>query len=235
MNNITKFVEIKNELNPVIWNGKKIKKDVKLRLLQLAQDFYDSLDIKAKIIDIVFTGSLANYNYYETSDIDVHVLINYEDLGDYKLVKDLMMAKRRLWNLHHDVTIKGYDVELFVEDKDDIHKVKGKGVYSLLDDKWIRRPNKKYAENIDKEKIKTKYYKLVKEINSALKSRDFTRIELIKSKIKQMRTDSLDGIGEYSVGNMVFKLLRMNGHLEKLSKESSLIYDKKMKLESVSI
>ena len=51
------------------------------------------------------------------------------------------------------------------------------------------------------------------------------RIEKLKDKIKKMRKAGLETGGEYSVENIVFKLLRRNDIMEKLGNLSTNAYD----------
>jgi hypothetical protein len=70
-----------DELNPKIWAEDGILNSrVRLRLLDIADEFVDSLDVDwVEVEDIILTGSLANYNWsVEHSDIDLHIIIDYK-------------------------------------------------------------------------------------------------------------------------------------------------------------
>ena len=83
------------ELNSTIWEDSSLKDKVRDQLYRIALEFYLSLNIEAPMKDIIFTGSLANYNYTKHSDIDLHIMIDYADVDDnLDLVKDLMTAKK---------------------------------------------------------------------------------------------------------------------------------------------
>jgi len=58
------------------------------------------------------------------------------------------------------------------------------------------------------------------------------KADKIKDKIKKMRQAGLDKAGEFSVENMVFKVLRRNGMLERLSDIKTVAYDKSVTLEN---
>ena len=55
-----------------------------------------------------------------------------------------------LWNAQHDIKIKDYEVEVYAQDTEE-DLVAG-GVYSVLYDKWLKRPEKKEVE-LDENKI----------------------------------------------------------------------------------
>ena len=71
--------EIKDELNSNFWKDNKLDSRIRLKLLDIADDFTDFLNVDwVKPEDITMTGSLSNYNWSEDySDIDLHIIIDY--------------------------------------------------------------------------------------------------------------------------------------------------------------
>jgi hypothetical protein len=55
-------------------------------------------------------------------------------------------------------------------------------------------------------------------------------IQKYKDKIKKYRTCGLEKGGEYSPENLVFKILRRNGYIEKLYTKGNEIIDKKLSM-----
>ena len=135
-----------------MWTDFEINEEVKEDLLKIASDFYSSTDLNADVKDIVLTGSLANYNWSEKySDYDLHILINFKDVDDnVVLVKKFVDSAKNIWNKDHDIRIKGYEVEVYIQDISEPHK--STGIFSLLKDKWIVRPEKVDVEP-DKDQI----------------------------------------------------------------------------------
>jgi hypothetical protein len=129
----------KGELNSIFWKDQKFNPETRTKLLQIATDFYTDLKVEAPIIDIHLTGSLANFNWTEHSDLDVHVILDFTIIGDdVELVKKAVDGLRFIWNLRHPVKIQGFDVELYAQDKDEPHVASG--LYSLMKDEWITIP-----------------------------------------------------------------------------------------------
>ena len=93
----------KTELNPKIFEGDTIKKKLRAVLLKIANQFYKELKINVPIEDIVLTGSSANYNWTPTSDIDIHVVL------DFKKIKDVEMA-RSYFDAAKDIFSDKYDL-----------------------------------------------------------------------------------------------------------------------------
>lgn len=214
----------KGELNSVFWQDGKFNPEVRTKLLQIATDFYTDLKIDAPIIDVHLTGSLANFNWTEHSDLDVHVILDFKEIGDdIELVKAALDGKRFIWNLRHPVKIHGYDVELYAQDKDEPHVASG--LYSLMKDEWVTEPQPSNPQ-IDERDImrKVSAYKIeIEELEKEIKKADsddareaMDRISALKQKIMKARKEGLAQNGEFSIENLVFKTLRNEGWLERL-------------------
>jgi predicted nucleotidyltransferase len=233
---ILKSFELQSELNPKIWDkvGRKytMKPEVRERLLEIAYQFLDYLDIDLIVTDIVLTGSLANYNWSKYSDFDIHIIANYNQFptSQLELYKELFMLKKALFNKNHDIKIFGYETELYVEGEDDAHF--SSGVYSLLYNDWQHEPEKEDVK-IDKETIKRKakqWMEIIDGVLDNIEGEDIDdakeMIEKYKEKLRKFRTCGLEKNGEYSSENLVFKILRRNGYLEKLRGASHKILEK---------
>jgi hypothetical protein len=232
--------KMKDELNPKVWDGDKMKPEVRKALLKIADDYFEGLDLgtDVDIEDISMTGSLANYNWSKYSDVDLHILTDYKDIPvDEDLVLDFLKSKSGTWNDTHDIKIYGFDVEIYVQDIDEEHT--STGVYSILNDEWILKP-KPQDIKIDSKNVKRKANILMDRVEELYDDihdeRDYENIvekaDKIQDKIKKMRQCGLDSVGEFSVENMAFKALRRNGTLERLSDIKTLAYDKSLTLEN---
>jgi predicted nucleotidyltransferase len=209
-------VQYNSELAAEAWNDANLRKEVRYKLLQAAKMFIEYLDIpNFKVIDIVLTGSMANFNYTKFSDFDVHVVTRYSDLECDDLAEAFYQAKKKIWNDDHDVIVRGHEVELYVENVDE-PPVSG-GIYSLLDDTWLQKPSYSPPE-IDDAAVNAKVEDLIKRISATISGADDANdIRRLLDKIRRMRRAGLDQGGEYSVENLAFKILRNLGYLEQLS------------------
>ena len=224
-------VRIYNDiLNPAIWDNNKLNPEIKEKLLQIGKDFYADTETDAPLKDILFVGSLANYNWSDTSDFDVHVVIDFKDVdGNVELVEKLVNALKSKWNDEHDIHLKGHNVEVYIQDL--TKENRSTGVYSLMQDKWLSEPQKENIQ-IDKEKIQEKYNDTVRKINSAIKAQDINKLKAIVKDVYDMRQSGLDKSGELSTENLVFKILRNRNYIEKLKQEIINLYDKKQSLNN---
>lgn len=220
---IVKTFYAKDTLSPEIFEETsdtyKMISSVRDKLIELADNFIEFLGVDFFIHDVVLTGSLANYNWSEFSDIDLHIIIDYEESGhNPDLLKEFFDAKKGVWNALHDIKIKGYEVEVYVQDINEPHI--SSGVYSILNNKWIIEPQKEKKE-IDDRKILEKgeeYAKLIDDLITKKEDGENIKgdVDDIKNKIKRFRQSGLNKGGEYSYENLTFKLLRRNGYIKKL-------------------
>jgi hypothetical protein len=222
----------KNELNPVFWKDNKFDPETRTKLLQIANDFYTDLKADAPIIDIHLTGSMANYNWNENSDLDVHVIMDFSNIGeDTELVKKALDGQRFVWNLRHPVRIKSYDTELYAQDVNEPHVASG--LYSLMKDEWITEPSYD-PPTVDERDVTRKAEAFITEIEEIQKdvsdadsdeAREIQdRVSALKQKIMKARKEGLARNGEFSIENLVFKNLRNSGWLEKLIELGSKAY-----------
>jgi len=221
-------------LEPQIWDGEEIRPEIREKLVEIAMDFMEGLPIPVEVKDITLTGSLANYNWSNYSDVDLHIIVNFISVDEnVKLVKSFFDNARMKWNNDHDIKMKGYDVEIYVEDENEVHK--SSGLYSLLRDEWIKRP-KKYRSTIDFPAAQKKAQDIEFQVNiisnliTAEKYQTaLNNIERLKRKIRNMRRAGLEStLQEFSVENIAFKILRRNETLGHLNDLKTRAYDAMM-------
>jgi len=212
----------------------KLKKEIKDQLIKIAMDFFLTLDVDDIFDTITLTGSMANFNYSEFSDFDVHVLMDLSKINDDKeLVKKLMMSKKSLWNEKHNIKIKNHDVEMYVQGTDEVHY--STGVYDLIKDEWIAEPAYQ-AVDIDKTAIIDKVQDIMGRIDSVMQSPNrLKEIDKLKEKIRNMRQCGLETGGEYSIENLAFKTLRNIGEITKLYATATSDYDAMMSIDEKAV
>jgi hypothetical protein len=254
-----KSFDLHDELNDKLWDKEQnLKPGIREQLMQIAQDFYDTLDIseisedgdpderpdptfQKYIKDVFLVGSLASFNYSSYADVDLHLLMDEEKLvGKNKLALNILKKYftecKNDWNLKHsDLTIEGYDCELYVQDMKEENA--SNGVYSLFNDEWVKSPEALDTKNFDKSWIEKKALDYIEQIDSleeviqtnsdlelVQKAKD--ELKKIKDKIVQGRRDSLAaGQGEMNKYNILFKILRRSGHIAKINDLTVKAYD----------
>lgn len=235
--------EIKEKLNPKFWKNNKIDSRIRLKLLDIADDFVEFLNVKwVEPEDITMTGSLANYTWSEEySDIDLHIIYNFSKI-DSKIdfVEEYFDSKKTEWNdKHENLKIYNFPVEVYVQNKKEKHT--SSGIYSLEKNEWIIEPDKEIfnKDDYDDDTVKNAVSKYTKQIDELINNLDEatieSEIETIYNKsielyndIKNERNDELKckNPKELSNGNLIFKSLRRNGYIEKLLDLRNKSYDK---------
>lgn len=229
---LSQAVEFHDQLNPALFRDEHMIPKVRQRLLEIAADFMDHLGVNdIDVEDITLSGSNASYTYTPHSDIDLHILVNMDKLKNNEIYSELFHTKKLLWNMQHDITIGGYEVELYVQDTAD--PVVSRGEYSVLNDHWIKFPKKRVAD-INEPMSKRKFEKLVQVAELALQTDDLEKIEQLLQTIRKYRQAGLELGGEFSPENIAFKAFRTSGLLHRLRDEYNVIHSKRMSMEQSS-
>ena len=234
---VMKSFQIQDTLNTNVWEeDKSLNPKVRKILLKVAKKFISdwNIDKKIKIHDIRFTGSLAAYNWSKFSDIDLHIIVKYDDLNDdLNLVERFFTLIKSHWNNKHNVEIDGYEIEVYVENMSEKHTATG--LYSVMKDEWIKEPKPTDAVYDEDDVLtKSKYffnlYKdvLLKKYKEGKYVEVIKTIEKTKEKIRKMRSSGLARGGEFSTENLVFKVLRRTDLLGKMNDLITKSTDKKL-------
>jgi len=233
---LTSF-EMNDELNSKVWDkSMHLNPEISIKLKEIVDDFLENIGLPdLEYEDITFTGSLANFNWSKYSDIDLHIVVDYSKIDENDdLVREFFRGKFGLWNKNHDIMIRGFEVEIYVQDSRESHI--STGVYSVLNDEWITKPSKEIIEFEfdDIKKKASKLMSLIDTVKEVFYSEEYTesheRALKIKEKIKKFRQCGLEQGGQYSSENLAFKVLRRNGYLGQLSDIASNSYDRMMSM-----
>lgn len=211
-------------LNPKLFDEQNmLLSKVREALLDVAnkflQDVEEDTDIEVPIFDIILVGSNASYNYTEYSDIDIHIVTDLSEISqcDPELAGKLMNSERYIFNQNYDIEIADMEAEIYVEDIN--ANTISNGIYSILDDKWIKYPQPIDCVEIDITNDPD-YVTIKNYIGLYLEDKaDYYTSEEIQQLIDElylMRKYSLAKDGEYGVGNLIFKEIRNSGLLDEL-------------------
>lgn len=220
-----------DELNPIIWdkdNDNQMRPEVLAKLKEIANAFIEYIEIpEDAVLDIVVTGSSASYNYNKYSDLDLHIIVDYNKIHeDCPLVEGYLGALKNTFNKEHDIFIKDVPVELYAEKQGQgtVHN----GLYSVQEEEWIDRPEK-IAPTDNDAAVEAKFNEIKDMVDKCDDSEVAT--ELLE-KIYNMRKAGLAESGEFCTENLAFKKLRNEGCMDKLRKLKKEKIDKQLSLES---
>jgi len=224
-------VTFHDKLNPKLWNGTKLRPEVREQLLKIAEDFLSELGVNdLDVNDITISGSNAAYSYTKYSDLDLHILVDMGNLPVDEVYRELFTAKKTIYNDTHDITIHKIPIELYVQDSR--QPVVSLGEYSVMNDQWIRIPTKRRSD-FDQTATKSKYEKLLSLIEIALQSKKYSKVKHIIDTIKRYRQAGLDKGGEFGPENLAYKMLRSQGYITKLYDLRDKLHSEKLSFETM--
>ena len=221
----SQLVTVNRRLNPKLWHDGKLDLEVSAKLQDIAEAFEKFIGIELAVTDYTITGSNANYTWTEHSDLDLHLIVK-GTVTDAE--RELYNAKKALWAEQHTITVKGLPVECYVQGEQEEHH--STGVYSLVKDAWLVEP-KKIKPQIDDSAVERKKDSMIHDIETALLSKDLERIRRVKERITEMRKAGLERAGEWSVENLVFKILRNLGLIDTITEKIRELEDSELSLE----
>lgn len=234
MRRLREKIEMHSTLNPNIWaEDNHLRLEVKDKLEEIVVEFLTELEeneIPIHILDVHLVGSNASYNYTDQSDLDVHIIVNLEDVTCDPYILNLLYGYfKSYFNNKYDISIHGVNVELYIEDVNTSSI--SNGIYSLFDDEWVKFPEKIEVPDVDISKDITPYKNMY---DSAMKSKDGMEAIMLVNDLYLLRRNSLSIDGEYGVGNLIFKEFRNNGWLDNLKDLSNEYKSETLTLEQLN-
>ena len=235
-NDVLNSFNIKDELCPIIWNNEKLYPEIQKKLMRIALDFFNNLELQnTKIQDVLLVGSLANYNWSQFSDVDLHILVDFNEFNESQdFIKKYFDAQKNQYNTNHNITIKHFKVEIYVQDTKE--HLEAAAIYSVAQNKWLAKPQKTSFQ-LDKPLVKRKIqhiFDIIKHIKNDYNNKKYDNtiknIEKLKEQIKKMRKSGLEKGGEFSIENIIFKILRRTDILEILDTLKNKAKDKTLSL-----
>ena len=231
----TGLLKPKDTLHPKFWKNNNLDPVIARKLMAIADDIIKSLGIEDEVEDVVITGSIASYNWHEMSDIDLHIMLDFDKIDDnFDLVKRMLDQTRINWNKKHNILIHGKEVELYFQHYTEPHEANG--LWSLEIERWLATPVRLDPE-IDLITTEKKAEAIARQIEHLFDlfqedkfKETYEYADKVKLKISKMRQMGLSDQGIYSPENLAFKMLRNAGYLEKLSALKIEAYDKMMSL-----
>ena len=208
-------------LNPYFFTNEQFNTSIEKRFQQISNYYFAKVKRKfpqAKLIDILFAGSLAGYGYTNGSDVDLHLLIDFNVSCDKRLLNEYLTALRYVWH-REKMPIGKYAVQITpVSDMDE----RG-GIYSLLKHQWIQKPRREKIPYLKEEiinTIKTHQYKLInleKIYHSVPSDLNCQKLIDYANELKAWRKKGLAERGITSMENTSFRIMRALGDLDRLT------------------
>lgn len=221
-------IQYNTTLNPVLWDNDRLKSEVRGALIRMAQDFIKYVGVPFQVLDVVITGGNVNYNYTSKSDIDLHIIADFDSISCDREVAELFDTKRLLYKRNYDLTIHRVPVELYIED----HRMPAvsSGSFSVARDKWLTKPSKNMPR-YNEEELAHMVMTWKKVLGHAVKTGDLQAcrkaVQLLRSYRKQgLKTPA----GEFSIPNLVYKSLRNDDTLKSIMIFIDRLHDQELSI-----
>jgi hypothetical protein len=217
-------IEKHDELNPALFDEEaKLRPEVKEKINEIVDEFlkeFAEVEVILEVQDIILTGSNASYNYTKNSDLDIHIVADTSKIEDtLKLHKVIYDAYKSSFNKKFEIELNSVPVELYVEIQDT--PLVSNGIYSVLNDEWVKEPTKEDIPEVDQEAIDTAFKPWEKRYKALVAAtteevEDESEIDKFIDALYELRGKGLSTDGEYSIENLVFKEMRNKGYLDNL-------------------
>lgn len=230
--NIKESFEVHETLNPKLFGSNGILlPDVREKLIEIVRYFEEYIEVPIEICDIQLVGSNVSYNYTANSDLDVHLIANFDSVTSQpELLQALYDTKKTEFNKNFDIKVKGIEIELYIQDVRS--NIISNGIYSLCDNNWVKEPKPlKSATKHNTDKEVEKWEEIIK---SAIASNDLNTINQTINTLYLIRHNSIAVEGEYGKGNQLFKDIRAKGLLRRLKDAAYIAISRELSLESLS-
>lgn len=224
-------LQVHDSLNPKLWQGTVLREEVKNKIIEIVSNFENYINVPISIVDIQLVGSNASFNYTDTSDLDVHIIANFETVpASEEVLQALYDAKKASFNKEYDIKLRGIPIELYIQDVKS--NIVSNGIYSVCEDKWIKEP--KPIKSLKNHDVSEQFDKWKAKISEALASESYEEIAETINILYLIRHNSIACDGEYGKGNQLFKELRGAGLLGELKDALTSAASKQLSLESLS-
>jgi predicted nucleotidyltransferase len=207
-------VQFHQQLNPALWQRNQMLPEVREHLMRIAKTFYAFLDLpKLRVKDVTVSGSNAGYTYTPQSDVDLHLIVRVKPSVQQHMRK-YVDAKKIIFNQQHTITVNDQPVEVYVQFEDQPHA--SDGIFSVARNRWVQKPQQQHA-SIDTDRVNKVVRMFVNQIRRVIRRKDLPAANQLMKKISQYRKQGLANQGQFSVANTVFKQLRQQGYLDRLT------------------
>ena len=216
-----------DSLNPAIWQNEELRPEVNLTLLKIAKDFIEYIGIPFQVTDLILTGSQLGYYYTNHSDLDLHIVVDFNTIDCEQEAAELFDTKRLLSKKQYDISIHGIPVEVYVED---LNFPAVSATYSIGKQRWITKPEQ-HIDDIDTQEIERMSYIWQTVIDHTIDSNDLETARKVIRMLRNYRKLGLKQTGEYGIPNLVYKTLRNSKIIEKLMNMIGNLHDQGLSIK----
>lgn len=208
------------DLDPRLWDGGKLRPDVRDRVLEIVNQHFADLGMpELRIAEVETQGSTISYEYDENSDLSARVFLDTSSYkGDVKNLNALLKLYTNYLETMHEgqVTVSGVplEVQFYAIKTDRLQPEKGIGHYSISGDAWIERPTQqpdRFSPDqmlVDAKHFIAAYNGVVSDYFAAKKGFDCGRFTALSSEMRDYRHAGIVKDGTRSTANLTYRMLR---------------------------
>ena len=204
-------IKPKSELSDDIWSDGSLRPEISNALGRIAKKFLEDLELDLDVEDAVLTGSYAGRTWGPGSDLDLHIVVDFNSLDDPEAAQRACKLAKFKWEEEHDITVKGIPVEVYVESTDE-DPPEATGRWSLTKNEWLLEPPEKGT--YDESKVLKKVMDFREVLRRAESSRKEGPMLSAMKRITKLRKAGLKRGGELSGENLAYRVLRRTGELQ---------------------
>lgn len=219
-------VRPKDWLSDRIWRESGLRPEVSRALMAIAKKFMSELELDLSIEDVILTGSYAGRTWGPGSDLDLHIVVDFDAAGDPESAKRACKLAKFKWGEEHHVTIHGIPVEVYVESLDE-DPPEATGRWSVLHGEWVLAPPRS-GVSFDESKVVSKVLDFRKMLQRAEMTQKEGPIVAAIKRITNLRKAGLQRGGELSTENLAFRVLRRTGEIDRAWSKLHDMADRKL-------
>lgn len=222
LNQITqKMMTFSDQLPTQFFTGRKLKSEVREKSIKIAKERFSEIGLpNLKILDMLYVGSLASYEYDDLSDVDIHIIIDPASYGNDRSILKHLLSKTNDLNefLYDRITYYGRKVDFsFYLDTVEVRLEPGVGIYSLTSDSWLSQP-KPAPMKFSPAKVVSDVRQYVDRYNALAVGYEKNKLKFnceefskLREEIRSYRHEGISRDGIRSTENIVYRSLRRIG------------------------
>lgn len=214
----------KRVLNPKLWRkDQSVHPHLRSFLIERARHFLEMIGLDPRQLDdIRIVGSQTGWDYDNSSDLDVTVMVAREPAYSKEQMRQLGISTSN-FNYRYSPEVAGIPTNFYLSQRNvgGLRPIAGQGVYSLMKNEWIKRADypKEFAPGFLASKAESYIQQIESCITDDTQYFDDCAGKLL-DKLKKMREKSLIKTGEQGEANLVYRLLRKQGYLHLLHQKT---------------
>lgn len=211
---------VQDTLDQDVFNGTVPKKEFFDYHLDHIREVFRQNGFNPHAFDFYLTGSLCTYQYSDKSDVDISIICNVDEFSEedrsdlIAIVLESLDGEffpRTRHQYQHFVQPVGVDIE-------DLFILGMRSAWDFQKDKWVLKPKRAYAHNIQKENPDwiLAGVQVSDKINTLIDYHQYDKAREMYKELHRRRKEDQIEYGDYSEGNIIYKFLDNNGTFDRL-------------------